>query len=140
MKPAISRVARATFDHALRAVAPAELVRSAVRLEHGSTLRVAGRSAKTAHSFDLKKTPNILVLGAGKASQELCHGLLSVLQEPPALALGLRINALINIPEGQKVQYHKMISHVVRESNLTHARPPARPTAAAALVQVRRWS
>jgi glycerate-2-kinase len=106
MKPSISRLARSTFDYALRAVAPAELVRSAVKLDASSgSLRVSGRHSSTSIAYDLKKSSNILILGAGKASQELCHGLLAVLGDSASIGLDLSVHAMINIPEGQKVRH-----------------------------------
>lgn len=102
MRPALGRLARATFDYALRAVAPAELIKSSLKVDAASqTLRVSSRGSAL-RSYDLRKHPNILILGAGKASQELCHGILSVLSDP-AISAAPTIRALINIPEGQKV-------------------------------------
>jgi glycerate-2-kinase len=104
----LKRVAQATFHHALKAVAPAELVRSAVRVE-GSKLFISNRLLKLDHIFDLTRISNLLIVGAGKASQELCHGLVSVLQGAQNLPLNIR--AYINIPEGQPV--HTLIDFLL---------------------------
>lgn len=110
------QVAHDTFLHALKSVAPEQLVQAAVSLDATKTkLRVQPRSGEEQVEFDLKATPSILILGAGKATQELVSGLLHVLDE---VAIPLSIKVQANYPKGQVLRDQRPIAQVsLREAS-----------------------
>ncbi|MEM3673496.1 MAG: glycerate kinase [Candidatus Bathyarchaeia archaeon] len=88
----LDRKARAivlnSFENALRAVDPKQIIKSRVLLK-GSKLLVNG------YEFDLKKFKNVYVIGGGKASGAMAEALEKILAE--------RITAgVINVPHGSK--------------------------------------
>lgn len=96
----LSSVAREAFAHSLKSVAPEQLVRAAVTLDDSKTkLKFAPQFGEGSVEFDLTVTPSILILGAGKATQELVSGLLHVLKGAVVPALKVKVQA--NYPKGQ---------------------------------------
>ncbi|MEM3725341.1 MAG: glycerate kinase [Candidatus Bathyarchaeia archaeon] len=88
----LNRKARAialnSFEYALRAVDPKQIIKSRVLLK-GSKLLVNG------HEFDLKKFKNIYVIGGGKASGAMAEALEKVLAK--------HITAgIVNVPHGSE--------------------------------------
>jgi len=101
---ALSALAKSTFHDSLRSVKPTELVKANV-LIRGEHLVVKNAGKQSEHSFDLRRHRNILVLGAGKASQEMCHGLFDIFATSEAVkTLNVQVKAFVNIPKDQKVR------------------------------------
>jgi len=108
----ITQLAKDTFYNALESVKPSELVKASVRViakEKKLQLRTNG----DVNTYDLSQHNNILIVGAGKASQEMCRGLVDVFVNSNIFAfVDLQIRAFVNIPKGQKVRVDlSMISH-----------------------------
>lgn len=96
----LSEIARNAFLSALKSVAPEQLIKAAVSLDETKTkLRFATQVGGALTEFDLSRTPSILVLGAGKATQELVSGLMHVLSECSVPNMKLKVQA--NYPKGQ---------------------------------------
>lgn len=99
-RSALHSIAKDAFLHALKSVAPEQLVQAAVTLDESKTkLKIASQINDEAVEFDLLVTPSILILGAGKATQELVSGLMLVLKEAKAPELKIKVQA--NYPKGQ---------------------------------------
>ena len=93
-------IAKDAFLHALKSVAPEQLVQASVKLDSSKTrLLIASQTGEAPVEFDLQKTPSILILGAGKATQELVSGLLHVLKECAVPSLKVQVQA--SYPKGQ---------------------------------------
>jgi glycerate 2-kinase len=93
-------IAKDAFLHALKSVAPEQLVQSAVQLDETKTKLKIASQVGTAHAeFNLCATPSILILGAGKATQELVSGLLHVLKDCSVPKLTIQVQA--SYPKGQ---------------------------------------
>ena len=98
-------IAKDSFLHALKSVAPEQLVQAAVKLDASKTkLLIASQSGEAPVEFDLQKTPSVLILGAGKATQELVSGLLHVLKECTVPQLTVQVQA--SYPKGQTPHEH----------------------------------
>jgi glycerate-2-kinase len=93
-------VAKDAFMHALRSVAPEQLVQAAVKLDESKTkLKIATGVGSESVEFNLHDTPSILIMGAGKATQELVSGILHVLKESKVPNIKIRVQA--SYPFGQ---------------------------------------
>jgi glycerate-2-kinase len=118
----LHKIAKDAFLHALKSVAPEQLIKAAVRLDDSQTKLIIEAQVGSGHAeFDLTKTPNILVLGAGKATQELVSGILQVLSE--CNVENLKIHVQANFPKGQN-RHHGLPSLPCATVSLLEASHP----------------
>lgn len=96
----LHKIAKDAFLHALKSVAPEQLVQAAVKLDESKTkLRFSSQIGEGSIEVDLTTTPSILILGAGKATQELVSGILHVLKE--CIVPNLKVKVQASYPKGQ---------------------------------------
>lgn len=90
-----------TFKTCLRSVDPEILVKDIVEIDNTSSSIIIhdiyGDGGKKTYSIE--ETPNILIVGAGKASQQLCKGIVKLFDQ--LTFPNLNIKCYINYPDNQ---------------------------------------
>lgn len=113
-----------TFETCLSSVDPEKLVKQIVEIDTTNSLMVIndkfGSGQK--HYYPLQETPRILIVGAGKASQQLCKGLIDRLR---TIELdNFTVSGYINYPDNQeKLEFDMPSNMSIEMLEATHPIP-----------------